>query len=122
MKILFVDRDEDILFLYKEEFEAEGYLVVSLSRGHKMLETIAKEKPQVLVLGIRIDGYDYFELLEMAKAVFPDLPVIFFTSWSWLFSEAKKKGADYVIPKFHDLTELKKTVRQIEEDPKNKAA
>jgi two-component system nitrogen regulation response regulator GlnG len=121
MKILIIDRDESTLFWYMEEFEEDGYEVVCLQRGHKMLETIAKESPDVLVLGIRIDGYGNFELLETAKATYPDLPVVFNTSWSWLFYEAKKKGADFVISKYHDLTELKKTIKTIEENLKNKS-
>lgn len=116
MKIIIVERDETIVYLYKEEFNEFGHEVISLNRGEKLLETIKKESPQVLILGVRIPGYGYFDLLEQVKATYPKLPVIFNTSLFELWEEAKIRGADYYSPKTHNLTGLMETVKTIEEN------
>ncbi len=115
MKIIIVERDESIAHLYKEEFNEFGHEVISLCRGEKLLKIIQKENPQVLILGVRIPGYRYFDLLEQVKTVYPKLPVIFNTSLSELWEEAKQRGADYYSPKTADLTGLIEILKAIEE-------
>ena len=64
-KIMIVDDDEHIRFLYSEEFEDEGYDVVTVSNGFKLLEKIEREKPDLVVLDIRLRGYDGLDLLQI---------------------------------------------------------
>ncbi len=90
-----VERDEPVRRLYEEEMKEWGYEVIVLSGGHELLTFIAREKPQVVILGVRIPGYDSFKLLEEMKDSFPDLPVIFNTSLCELWPHALARGADF---------------------------
>lgn len=116
MKILVVERDDNIVYLYEEEFKELGHEVVSINRGEKVLETIERENPQVIILGVRIKGYGYFDLLEQVKAAFPKLPIIFNTSLFELWEEAKLRGADFYSPKTADLTGLVEILETIEKN------
>lgn len=45
MKILIVDDDPNILRLYKEELEEEGYTIVTASNGQEAIERFDQEDP-----------------------------------------------------------------------------
>ena len=56
-KVLIVDDEEHIRFLYSEELKEEGYDVITADSGHKLLERIREEKPDVVVLDIKMVDY-----------------------------------------------------------------
>jgi len=115
MKILIVDRDESILFLYKEEFEADGHQVVGTLSGRAVPELIAKEKPGVVVVGSRLIDFDTLELMDLVKAAHPDLPMVLNTSLYELRVRAKEHGAEYLASRTSDLMELRKIFKEIEQ-------
>ena len=48
-KILIVDDEEHIRYLYSEELSDAGYEVITAENGHLLLERIEKEKPDLVV-------------------------------------------------------------------------
>jgi DNA-binding NtrC family response regulator len=112
MKILVIERDLLLRRLYQEELSEWGYEPIVLSRGDQLLKSIAGNKPQVVILGVKISGYENepLKLLEQIKDSFPDLPVIFNTSLGELWPQARAKGADFYSHKTSDLTELKEMI------------
>jgi len=113
MKIIVVDRDAAIGILYREELEELGHKVIFLNRGAKLLEIMGKEKPEVLILGVRLHDRDYLDLLAMVKSSFPDTKVIFNTSLKGLWPDAQAFGADYYSQKTSDLSDIKNALEAI---------
>ena len=74
-KIMIVDDEEHIRYLYSEELEGEGYQVITASNGFRLLEKIEKERPALVVLDIRLRDYDGLDLLQKIKNRFYQLPV-----------------------------------------------
>ena len=55
-KILVVDDEEHIRLLYSEELKEAGYEVITADSGYKLLERIDEEKPDLVILDIKIGG------------------------------------------------------------------
>ena len=53
-KILIVDDEEHIRYLYSEELGDAGYEVITAENGHLLLEKIEEEKPDLVVLDIKM--------------------------------------------------------------------
>ena len=116
IKIIVLERIESVAFLYHDEFEELGHKVILLNQGEKLLETIKKEYPQVLILGIKIAGFGPFDLLEEVRAAYPKLPIIFNTSALEFWEGANDRGADFYFAKTSDLTNLKEIIEMIEKN------
>ncbi|MBC7359783.1 MAG: response regulator [Desulfacinum sp.] len=109
-KILVVDDEEHIRLLYSEELREAGYEVITADSGYKLLERIEEEKPDLVILDIKMVDYDGLDLLQDIRARFYDLPVILSTAYDTFKEDAKSIAADYYVVKSFDLTELKKKI------------
>ncbi|MBF0497446.1 MAG: response regulator [Deltaproteobacteria bacterium] len=109
-KILVVDDEEHIRFLFSEELTEEGYQVVLADNGFKLLERIDQEKPDLVVLDIKMAEYDGLDLLQQIRNKFYDLPVILCTAYDTFKEDIKSISADFYVIKSFDLTELKKKI------------
>ena len=67
-KILIVDDEEHIRSLYSMELTEAGYEVITAENGHMLLERIEKEKPDLVVLDIKMVDYKGLDLLLEAFA------------------------------------------------------
>ena len=112
-KILVVDDEKHIRMLYQEELEDEGYAVATSDGDEPILDLIAREKPQVVILDIRLgperSGLDLLQLIRSGNA---KVPVILSTAYDSFQHDLKSIAADYYVVKSVDLTELKSKVRQ----------
>ena len=109
-KIMIVDDEEHIRFLYSEELADEGYQVVTVSNGFKLLEKIEREKPDLVVLDIRLRDYDGLDLLQSIKNSFYHMPVGFCTAYDTYKDDMKSVDADFYVVRSFDLTELKNNI------------
>lgn len=109
-KILIVDDEEHIRFLYSEELTDEGYEVITADSGYELLEKIEKEKPDVVVLDIKMVDYNGLDLLQDIRNKFYDLPVILCTAYDTFKEDMKSIAADHYVIKSFDLTELKSRI------------
>ncbi|HDL89510.1 MAG TPA: response regulator [Thermodesulforhabdus norvegica] len=109
-KILVVDDEEHIRMLYAEELTDVGYEVVTADSGYKLLERIEEEKPDLVILDIKLVDYNGLDLLQDIRAKFYDLPVILSTAYDTFKEDTKSLAADYYVVKSFDLTELKKKI------------
>ncbi|MEJ5300424.1 MAG: response regulator [Thermodesulforhabdaceae bacterium] len=109
-KILVVDDEEHIRLLYSEELRDAGYDVITAESGYKLLELIEKEKPDLVVLDIKMVDYNGLDLLQDIRAKFYDLPVILSTAYDTFKEDTKSMAADFYVVKSFDLTELKKKI------------
>jgi len=109
-KILIVDDEEHIRYLYSEELSEAGYEVITAENGHLLLERIEKEKPDLVVLDIKMVDYNGLDLLQDIRNKFYDLPVILCTAYDTFKEDMKSIAADYYVIKSFDLSELKNKI------------
>ncbi|MBW2644943.1 MAG: response regulator [Deltaproteobacteria bacterium] len=110
-KVLIVDDEEVILMLYKEELEEEGYDVITTSDGYKLLEKIETEKPDLVLLDIKMAEYNGLDLLQDIRKKFYNIPVILCSAYSSFKGDLKSIAADYYVVKSSDLSELKQKIK-----------
>ncbi|MBU0735326.1 MAG: response regulator [Proteobacteria bacterium] len=106
-KILIVDDEEHIRYLYSEELSDAGYEVITAENGHLLVEKIEEEKPDLVVLDIKMVDYNGLDLLQDIRNRFYDLPVILCTAYDTFKEDMKSIAADYYVIKSFDLSELK---------------
>ncbi|MFI5296204.1 MAG: response regulator [Thermodesulfovibrionales bacterium] len=114
MKILIVDDDQNILRLYKEELEEEGYVIVTASNGREAMEQFEREVPDLVTLDILLPDVDGIKLLRQMKEKRPRLPVIMSTAYDYRDDFAVWASEAYIV-KSADLTELKATIKKLSE-------
>lgn len=110
-KILIVDDEEGIRMLYSMELQDEGYTVITLPDGKGLMEVIDEEKPDCIILDIKMREYNGLDLLQQVRKKFYDLPVILNSAYSSFKVDLKTVAADYYVVKSSDLTELKEKLR-----------
>ncbi|MFH1673587.1 MAG: response regulator [Pseudomonadota bacterium] len=110
-KVLIVDDEEVILMLYKEELEEEGYDVITTSDGYKLIEKIDTEKPDLVLLDIKMAEYNGLDLLQDIRKKFYNIPVILCSAYSSFKGDLKSIAADYYVVKSSDLSELKQKIK-----------
>jgi DNA-binding response OmpR family regulator len=114
MKILIVDDDQNILRLYKEELEDDGYHVVTASNGQEAIERFEQEDPDLVTLDILLPDIDGIKLLRQMKEKKPRLPIIMSTAYDYRDDFAVWASEAYIV-KSSDLTELKATIKKLTE-------
>ncbi len=110
-KILIVDDEEWIRMLYGEELINEGYDVIASGNGADLNKLIEHENPDLVVLDIKLGGYNGLDLLQSIRNCYYDLPVIICTAYSTFRSHLKSIAADYYVVKNSNLYELKSKIR-----------
>jgi two-component system response regulator (stage 0 sporulation protein F) len=109
-KILVVDDEEHIRLLYSEELSEAGYEVITAADGYKLTERIDKEKPDLIILDIKMIDYNGLDLLQEIRNKFYDMPVILCTAYDTFKEDIKSIAADFYVIKSFDLTELKNKI------------
>ena len=109
-KILVVDDEEHIRLLYSEELSEAGYEVITAADGYQLTERIETEKPDLIILDIKMVDYNGLDLLQEIRNKFYNLPVILCTAYDTFKEDIKSIAADFYVIKSFDLTELKKKI------------
>jgi DNA-binding response OmpR family regulator len=112
MKILIVDDDQNILRLYREELEEEGYHVVTASSGQEAIEMFEKEDPDLVTLDILLPDIDGIKLLRQMKEKRPRMPIIMSTAYDYRDDFAVWASEAYIV-KSSDLSELKTAIKRL---------
>ena len=102
IKILLVEDEPMIQDVLKRLFKPEGYEVKTLDRGDLALGQL--DQPQsfhLLITDLMLPGATGMEVLEKAKRVAPDMPVIVITAYASVDTavEAMRLGAFDYLPK-----------------------
>ena len=111
-KIMIVDDEEYIRSLYSEELMSEGYKVITVSNGFRLIEKIERERPDLVVLDIRMRDYDGLDLLQRIKNDFYHIPVGLCSAYDTYKDDIKSVAADFYVVKSYDLDALKNSITQ----------
>jgi len=120
-KVLCVDDDLSLLRLYQDELSEEGYKVILAKDGKEALGKFEKEKPQVVVMDIRMPVMDGIETLTAMMGKDRQIPVILNTAYPQYRENFMTWGAEAYVIKSSDLTELKQKIREILDKRKKQA-
>ncbi len=113
--ILVADDDPFNLRLLTELCQAAGYSVVACANGREVLDTVAREQPDLILLDVQMPELDGFEVLRIIKSD-PELagiPVILVTAQGEvdLREQGIELGADDYITKPFRVFEIQQRIR-----------
>lgn len=111
-RILVVDDEENIRFLYKEELEDEGFVVELAKSGEEALEKLPVFHPDLITLDIKMPGIGGMEALRRIREVERNLPIILCSAYGDYKQDLTTWASDAYVVKSADLTELKSTIRR----------
>lgn len=105
-----VDDEENIRDLYQILISQAGYDVLCFDNNYKMLESLEKKLPDLIILDIMVDGIDGYETIKILRndERFESIPVIFVSAKSEEISKVKglNLGADDYISKPFGIMEF----------------
>lgn len=112
-RILVVDDESSIRLLYQEEFEDEGYEVVTASGGQEAIDKIKVNRPDLVTLDIKMIGMDGLETLARIREFDLELPIILCTAYGAYKENLDTWGSDVYLTKSANLDELKREVKRL---------
>ena len=107
--ILTIDDEEIIRFSFKNYLEDFGYKVLCAPDGQKGLDIYIKEKPDLVLVDLRMPVMDGLEVLAAFKKLSSDIPVIVVSGTGVISDaiEALRLGAwDYLLKPIEDMSAL----------------
>ena len=110
-KILILDDEESIQILYADELAEEGYEVITSGDGSRIPELIERERPDLIILDIKLGEYNGLDLLQDIRNTYYNLPVILCTAYPNFKYYLKSIAADYYVVKSSSLRELKLKIK-----------
>ena len=113
IKILVVDDEENIRFLFKEELEEEGYQVELASNGFESIDKVRGTKFDVIVMDIKMPGMDGIQALNEIKNMIKEQPVILCSAYGEFKQDFTSWISDAYVVKSADTSELKQTIKNI---------
>ena len=108
--ILIADDEPGVVKILGMRLRANGFQIVTAYDGDKTIELACQEKPDLIILDIKMpdrDGYSVFEDLK-ASADTMSIPVIFFSALppEQAREKATQLGADGFVSKSADQDEI----------------
>ncbi|OMI09055.1 two-component system response regulator [Bacillus swezeyi] len=112
-KILIVDDQYGIRVLLNEVFNKEGYKTFQAANGIQALDIVKKQRPDLVLLDMKIPGMDGIEILKRMKVIDEEIRVIIMTAYGELdmIQESKELGALTHFAKPFDIDEIREAVK-----------
>jgi CheY-like chemotaxis protein/pSer/pThr/pTyr-binding forkhead associated (FHA) protein/CRP-like cAMP-binding protein len=114
-KVLVVDDEAPIRGVLREYLGDAGYQVVEAANGAEALVLAEQERPDLIILDIRmpeLDGVTTCKRLKASKKTY-SIPIIIATAYGDTLAEALEAGADDFVNKPFQLEEIELRVRSL---------
>src|SRR5437667_9144323 len=108
-RLLLIDDEADVQYSFRRIFDSPEIELAAASSGEEGLKLIAKVKPDLVIMDVRMGGMTGLETLRRIRETDARLPVIMMTAYGTTQTaiEAMKLGAyDYLLKPF-DVPKLK---------------
>jgi DNA-binding response OmpR family regulator len=107
-KILYVEDDEVLSFVTKDNLELQGFTVEHFDNGLGALKAFERDDYDLCVLDVMLPEMDGFSLAKEIRAMDSAIPILFLTAKSLKEDKIKglKLGADDYITKPYSIEEL----------------
>ncbi len=81
-RILLIEDDAELVHAIRLRLEANGFEVLSAADGNEGLQKVHRERPDLIILDIRLPKMDGFKLCRMVKydEEYSSIPVIILTA------------------------------------------
>ena len=112
-ELLIVDDEDDIRHLFAIELEDEGYRVRTARDCSEALALLQEQRPDLVVLDIKLDQESGLELLKQISHEYDGLPVVLCSAFSSYQGDFSSWLADGYVVKSSNLDELKQTVQRV---------
>ena len=102
-KVLVIDDEQGIRALLDTLLRRKGYDVIVAESGQKGLECFRRERPDVLVLDLKMPGMDGLTVLRQVRSLDPIMPVIILTGGGTAETEQRVRAlgvTEYVEKEF----------------------
>ena len=112
--ILIVDDEKNYLVVLEALLGPEGYEILTADNARNAIRLIEESELDLVITDIKMPGISGMELLEEAKKIAPDLPIIMMTAYGTIemaVEAMKKQAYDYITKPFQN-EELKLTVKK----------
>ena len=116
LSVLIVEDERNLLDLYTSELQDVGFMVRPLTSGREAIESIKRERPDVVILDIKLEDMEGLQVLEEIKSLDKTIPVILNSAYSVYKSDFASWMADDYIVKSSDTSELINKIRQYAAD------
>ncbi len=123
-KILVGDDELSIRLLYEQVLGGDGHTVVSAKDGREACEKFLTEKPDLVILDVKMPGMHGIEVLERIRQTGSDVPVIISTAYQRMESNpaVSTAGVACFLSKPIDIARLRAEVRRVLAERKAKAS
>jgi DNA-binding NtrC family response regulator len=113
-KIVIIDNEAAILDLMSQLCRRLGHQTHSCQTGKEGMETIGAERPDLLIVDLRIGDMNGLQIIEKCQQDYPSMAVIMVTGYGTVESavEAMKLGAFDYLTKPFELDDLQRTVNR----------
>lgn len=121
--VMLVEDDEDMRRFLAHALRKDGFCVVEVANGDDALDQLGpwalegrlEFAPDVIVSDVRLPYYSGLEILEAVEAAADIVPVILMTAFpdDDTLNRARALGAECVLSKPFDLSELRLAVRRV---------
>ena len=114
-KVLVVDDEKSVRDLLRSFLAISGYRAILASNGQEAIELAKSESPSAILLDVKMPGIDGVETCRRLRAQEQTrfIPVIMVTAFGTTATEATDAGADDLINKPFNLTDLALRVRSL---------
>ena len=99
-KILIIDDEKLIRLLLREILQSKGFSIIEASSGRDALEIFPKERPDSVLLDLKMPDMDGIETMRKLKKIDPEIPIIIVTAYGDIPTavETIKLGAyDFIV-------------------------
>ena len=104
-RILVVDDEKKMRHILQLMLEREGFRAEQAENGKEALDILQQKRFDLIITDLKMPVMDGMSLLEEAKKIDPDLPIIVITAYGTIENavEAMRKGAiDYITKPFEE--------------------
>lgn len=111
-RILIVDDDKSILYTLKMRLEYLGYKVITATNALEGLFLAGSERPEVILLDIKMPGMNGIDVLESINILSPSTSVIIISAYEdeVVFRRSVLKDSCYYLKKPFSITALDEVI------------